>query len=86
MVATKHPTLSGIADRIYRRIVDLLMQLFWKQNKYAFNNSQYGHKQSESTEVSRDTSTPVRETSQFGGAKFIASNPSEISGMAPTSP
>lgn len=29
---------------IYRRIVELLMQLFWKQNRYAFNNSQYSHK------------------------------------------
>jgi len=26
------------------RIVLLLKQLFWKQNRYAYNNLQYGHK------------------------------------------
>lgn len=26
------------------RIVELLMQLFWKQNRYAFNNSHHSHK------------------------------------------
>jgi hypothetical protein len=53
------------------------MQLFWKQNKYAFNNSQYGHKQSDSAEGSRATSTPVRETwSHFGGRNDVASDAS----------
>ena len=28
------------------RIISLLMQLFWKQNTFAFNNSQYGTKRS----------------------------------------
>ncbi len=60
------------------------MQLFWKQNKYAFNNSQYGHKQSESMEAFRDTSTPVREAGHFVDGKFIASSLSEMRGTPPT--
>jgi hypothetical protein len=40
------------------------MQLFWKQNKYAQNNLQYGggHKQTETREGSRQDTTPSRES------------------------
>ncbi|TVY43388.1 hypothetical protein LSUB1_G003338 [Lachnellula subtilissima] len=43
------------------RIVELLKQLFWKQNRYSFNNSQYGHKGSETRGQSREETTPVRQ-------------------------
>jgi hypothetical protein len=43
------------------RIVALLKQLFWKQNRYAFNNTQYGHKDSEPRDQSRDSTTPARQ-------------------------
>lgn len=46
------------------RIIELLMQLFWKQNRYAFNNFQYGHKQPENiTYLYRETTTPARDKS-----------------------
>ncbi|KAG4427804.1 hypothetical protein IFR05_016713 [Cadophora sp. M221] len=44
------------------RIVNLLMQLFWKQTRYAFNNLQYGHKQSDVRDGSRDDTTPSSES------------------------
>jgi hypothetical protein len=44
-----------------RRIVELLKQLFWKQNRYAFNNAQYGHKGTESKDESRAGTRPIRE-------------------------
>jgi hypothetical protein len=42
------------------------MQLFWKQNKYAQNNLQYGggHKQTETREGLRQGTTPSRESVQ----------------------
>ena len=57
------------------RIVELLMQLFWKQNKYAQNNLQYGgaHKQAESREGSRQNTTPSRESVQPTENTFIQS-------------
>ncbi|KAH7395642.1 hypothetical protein BKA64DRAFT_63542 [Cadophora sp. MPI-SDFR-AT-0126] len=44
------------------RIVTLLMQLFFKQTRYAFNNLQYGHKQTDAKDVPRDNTTPRSET------------------------
>jgi hypothetical protein len=41
------------------RIVDLLKQLFWKQNKYALNNQTYTEKKAgEARDQSRDNSPP----------------------------
>lgn len=52
---------SSAADLSCDRIVELLKQLFWKQNRYAFNNSQYGHKESEPRDQSREETTPIRQ-------------------------
>ncbi|PMD36850.1 hypothetical protein L207DRAFT_569010 [Hyaloscypha variabilis F] len=43
------------------QIVALLKQLFWKQNRYAFNNTHYGHKDSEPRDQSRESTTPARQ-------------------------
>jgi hypothetical protein len=62
------------------RIVELLMQLFWKQNKYAQNNLQYGaHKPAESREGSRQNATPSRESVQPTESAFIQSVFPEVS-------
>jgi len=53
--------LPQAADLTCDRIVELLKQLFWKQNRYAFNNSQYGHKESEPRDHSREKTTPIRQ-------------------------
>ncbi|KAE9376558.1 hypothetical protein N431DRAFT_332235 [Stipitochalara longipes BDJ] len=42
-------------------IVALLKQLFWKQNRYAFNNREYGHKDPEPRDHSRESTTPARQ-------------------------
>jgi hypothetical protein len=44
------------------RIIDLLKQLFWKQNRYAANNNAYAHKVNESRDASHDKTTPVNPT------------------------
>jgi hypothetical protein len=58
------------------RIVGLLMQLFWKQNKYAFNNSQYKPKRPDLEGSSSDSAEPIRATS---GA---ATPTSSVSGLS----
>ncbi|KAF4626424.1 hypothetical protein G7Y89_g11735 [Cudoniella acicularis] len=58
------------------RIVALLKQLFWKQNRYAFNNSQYGHKEPEPRGQSREKTTPVRQINPVIHGASPASVPS----------
>jgi hypothetical protein len=49
---------------LYCRIIDLLVQLFWKQNRYLNNNSRYNGKSTDSRSRggSTDQSTPARES------------------------
>lgn len=41
------------------RVVELLKQLFWKQNRYAVNNNQYAQKSSEVGDGSQEKTTPI---------------------------
>ena len=47
-----------------RRIIELLKQLFWKQNQYAAKNNTYGHKGVHDRDESRDKSTPITQTAR----------------------
>jgi hypothetical protein len=45
--------------------VDLIKQLFWKQNKYALNNQTYMEKKAgEAQDQSHDNTTPAQGTTQ----------------------
>jgi hypothetical protein len=56
----KMATLSiFVLELTPHRIIELLKQLFWKQNRYAANNNTYGHKASDSKEGSQDVTTPI---------------------------
>jgi hypothetical protein len=54
---------------IYCRIIDLLVQLFWKQNRYLCNNSYYSNKAtySHTRGGSTDQPTPERESHEQSG-------------------
>jgi hypothetical protein len=54
-------------------IVSLLMQLFWKQNKYAYNNVHYKSKRPGLGGSSSDSAGPIRET--FGAVTPTSSAP-----------
>jgi hypothetical protein len=41
------------------RVVELLKQLFWKQNRYAVNNNQYAQENSEARDGSQEKTTPI---------------------------
>lgn len=43
------------------RIINLLVQLFWKQNRYLYNNNQYGSKATGHPDSSREESALVRD-------------------------
>ncbi|CZR61475.1 uncharacterized protein PAC_11371 [Phialocephala subalpina] len=56
------------------RIIELLVQLFWKQNRYLRNNNQYGIKATGHRDSSREESTPVRDIERQSRV-FASSSP-----------
>lgn len=62
------PPISTLSQALLTalRIVELLKQLFYKQNRYAANNSTYGPKAAESREGSRDITSSVQQLASLG--------------------
>lgn len=72
---------------IRSRIVDLLKQLFWRQNRYARNNSQYSYvsnKTSESREKLRENDkTTASSSSLASSSEKGEANPTSTEQVSP---
>lgn len=76
MKETLDPPLHTVLT--IQSIVELLMQMFWKQNRYAANNSNYGSKAVESRDTSLETPTPASESRHASSSTFEGRNDGRV--------